>query len=237
MWHHKYCIADLVIWVLAKAQLSPIRFSATTFSRFFCILIAWDSLSCLVGAEGLELPISAQLIQQEQQLLRQWFHGCFEFGSRDGEYGCLEHCGFIICTRGPSSTATLAGTPFVPLEELCDLMVLISGQLSAHLGSNPLAATLSGSPLLGPPSLSPLLGDPHSAMLLTTAGTAAQHSLTTAFLPPPATVMTPGLSSPVIATICQLDCLQLLLAVLYYFCFSSTSGCSCKPSAVIRSFR
>ena len=79
-------------------------------------------------------------------------------------------------------------------------MVLISGQLRAHLGSNPLAATSSGSPLLGPPSLSPLLGDLRSAMLLTAARAAAQPSMTTAFLPPPATVMTPGLSSPAIAT-------------------------------------
>ena len=44
---------------------------------FFCILVAWDSLSCLVGAEGLELPISAQLVRQEQQLLRQWFPRLF----------------------------------------------------------------------------------------------------------------------------------------------------------------
>ena len=51
-------------------------FSAATVSRFFCILVAWDS-SCLVGAEGLELPISAQLVRQEQQLLRQWFPQLF----------------------------------------------------------------------------------------------------------------------------------------------------------------
>ena len=35
---------------------------------------------------------------------------------------------------GPLSAATLASSPSVPLEELCDLMVLIVGQLSAHLG-------------------------------------------------------------------------------------------------------
>ena len=73
------------------------------------------------------------------------------------------------------STVTLAGSPSVPLEELRDLMVLISGQLSAHLGSNPLAATSSGSPSLGPLSLSPLL-----------VRAAAHPSMTTAFLPPPA---------------------------------------------------
>ena len=58
--------------------------------------------------------------------------------SRDEEYRRPKHRGFIICTCGPSSTATLASSPFVPLEELHDLMVLISGQLSAHLSSNPL---------------------------------------------------------------------------------------------------
>ena len=49
-------------------------------------------------------------------------------------------------------------------------------------------------------SLSPLLGDPRSAMLLTVAGAVAPPSMTTAFLPPPTTVMTPGLSSSAIAT-------------------------------------
>ena len=71
----------------------------------------------------------------------------------------------LSALAGPSSTATLVGSPSVPLEELRDLMFLISGQLSAHLGLNPFAATLSGSPLPGPPSLSPLLGDLRSAML------------------------------------------------------------------------
>ena len=150
--------------------------------------------------EGLELPISAQLVQQEQQLLRQWFPWLFRIREQGREYGHTEHCSFIVCTHGPSSTVTLAGSPSVPLEQLHDLMVLISGQLSAHLGSNPLAATSSGSPLPDPLSLSPLLGDPRSALLLTAARAAAQPSMTTAFLPPPAKVMTPGLSSPAIAT-------------------------------------
>ena len=59
---------------------------------------------------------------------------------------------------GPSSTATLVGSLSVPLEELCDLMVLIVGQLSAHLGLNLLAATLSGSPLPWVLHLSHLFG-------------------------------------------------------------------------------
>ena len=72
-------------------------------------------------------------------------------------------------------------------------MVLISGQLSAHLSSNPLQLLCLG-------LLCRVLCDPRSAMLLTAAGTVAQLSMTTAFLPPPTTVMTPGLSSPAIAT-------------------------------------
>ena len=71
---------------------------------------------------------------------------------------------------------------------------------ATDLGSYSPAATLSGSPLLGPPSLSPLLGDLWSAMLPILTWSVAQPSLITAFLPPPATVMTPGISSPAIAT-------------------------------------
>ena len=114
-------------------------------------------------------------------------------GTGTGSTGIRSTAASSSALAGPSSTATLAGSPSVPLEELRDLMVLISGQLSAHLGSKPLTATSSGSPLPGPPSLSPLLGDPRSAMLLTAAGAAAQPSMTTVFLPPPTTVMTPGL--------------------------------------------
>ena len=121
-------------------------------------------------------------------------------GAGTGSTGIQSTAASLSVLMGPSSTATLAGSPSVPLEELRDLMVLTSGQLSAHLVSNPLAATLSGSPLPGPPALSPLLGDPWSAILLTMARVAAQPSMTTAFLPSSATVMTPGLSSPAIAT-------------------------------------
>ena len=118
-------------------------------------------------------------------------------GTRPGSTGFRTTAASSSALAGPSSTATLAVSPSVPLEELHDLMVLILGQLSAQ---NPLAATSSGSPLPGRTSLSPLLGDLRSAMLITAAGAAAQPSMTTAFLPPPATVMTPGLSSPAIAT-------------------------------------
>ena len=51
--------------------------SLPLLSPVFCIFVTWDSLSCLVGVEGLELPISAQLVRQEQQLLRQWFPQLF----------------------------------------------------------------------------------------------------------------------------------------------------------------
>ena len=111
-------------------------FSAATFSCFFCILVAWDSLSCLVGAQGLELPISAQLVQQEQQLLRQWFLQLFPNpGMRSA--GVPSTAASLSALAG-LHLQRLASSPSVPLEELHDLMVLISGQLSAHQSSNPL---------------------------------------------------------------------------------------------------
>ena len=66
-------------------------------------------------------------------------------GTGPGSTGVRSTAASSSALVGPLSTATLAVSPSVPLEELRDLMVLISGQLSAHLGSNPLAATSSGS--------------------------------------------------------------------------------------------
>ena len=108
-------------------------FSAATFSRFFlhsrCLgLIVmpgrrgrprtpYQRPSCPTGAAASSAVVSAAVSK-----------------SRDDECRCPKHRCFIICTCGPSS----ASSPSVPLEELHDLMVLISGQLSAHQSSNPL---------------------------------------------------------------------------------------------------
>ena len=80
-------------------------------------------------------------------------------GAGMGSTGVQSTAASSSAPAGTSFTATLAGSPSVPLEELRNLIVLISGQFNAHLGSNPLAVTSSGSPLPGPLSFSPLLGD------------------------------------------------------------------------------
>ena len=85
MWHQNHL-------VLATAQLSPILspshfchillLSAATFSSSSSICVALDSLSCLVNTEGLELPISTQLVRQGSSFFGSGVCSCFR--SRNG---------------------------------------------------------------------------------------------------------------------------------------------------------
>ena len=66
-------------------------------------------------------PIIAQLVRQEQQLLAVVSAAVSNSGAGTGSTGVRSTVASLSAFAGPLSTATLAGSPSVPLEELRDL--------------------------------------------------------------------------------------------------------------------